>query len=162
MRLTIDATPGAADNVLALYGAGLTAQAVSDATGWSATGVRNWLKRQGAVRPSRMTDDERQTIERLYLEGFSAEAIAQAIGRTHGAVRYYLRKRDMWRPERTHVTAAMRDKIRDWYYNRGVPVAVIGDRLGISETTIYGHVTPSRRGGVKVYRWFNQYRRIGD
>lgn len=142
-RLTIDATPGAAENIVALYGAGLTMAAVSRATGWSDTGLYRWLRKRGLWRTSRMSAAEHAEIERLYYEGLSVERIAQEIGRTHGGVRYYLQSRDLWLPERTRVTAAMAAKIRAWY-DRGVPVAVIGDRLGIHETAIYNHVTPSR------------------
>lgn len=143
MQLRIDATPGAAENILALYGAGMTATAVSAVTGWSATGIRRWLRRNGRARPTRMSAAVKREIERLYLDGMSIEAVGKAVGYTHGAVRYYLRSRDMYVPERVHVTADMREKIRDWYYRRGVPVAVICDRLGVK--TIYGHVDPYRR-----------------
>lgn len=92
----------------------------------------------------RLNDDQRDDIERLYYDGYSIQAIADMTGYcTQGAVRNYLRKRDLYLRERAHVTPAQSAKIRQWY-ERGVKIAVIADRLGVGESTIYTHVRASR------------------
>lgn len=145
MKLPIDAVAGQGDTIMALNAAGVTMARIGGYVGRSETGVGRWLRKRGLLRARRMTPETRAEIERLYYEGLSIERIAGAVGRSHGGVRYYLQKRDLWRPERTRVTPKMATKIRQWY-DRGVPIAVIGDRLGITEGAIYNHVRASRRG----------------
>ena len=128
----------------ALNDAGVRPAFIAAYTGRTANGVTGWLKRNGSYTSRRMTTDECAEIERLYYEGLSIEQVAQAIGRTHGGVRYYLKQCDLYLPERTHVTPSMSDKMKVWY-DRGVPIANIGARLGVSEATIYRHVKPARR-----------------
>lgn len=128
----------------ALNDAGVRPAFIAAYTGRTANGVTGWLKRHGFCTVRRMTADECAEIERLYYEGLSIEQVAQAIGRTHGGVRHYLKRRDLFLPERTRVPPAMKDKMRTWY-DRGVPIANIGARLGVSEATIYRHVKPARR-----------------
>lgn len=128
----------------ALHDAGVRPAYIAAYTGRTANGVAKWLKRNGGYVSRRMTPDECAEIERLYYEGCSIEQVAEAVGRTHGGVRYYLKQQDLFRPERTHVTPAMSDRMRVWY-DRGVPVAAIAARLGVSEGAIYRHVPASRR-----------------
>ena len=128
----------------ALNDAGVRPAFIAAYTGRTANGVTGWLKRNGSYTSRRMTADECAEIERLYYEGCSIEQVAEAVGRTHGGVRYYLKQQDLFRPERTHVTPAMSDKMKVWY-DRGVPIANIGARLGVSEATIYNHIKPERR-----------------
>lgn len=145
----IDRMPGEAETILALYRAGVIPARIAGYIGRSPRGVTGWLRRRPGYRSPRMTDEMRAEIERLYLDGWSIEAIAKRIGRTHGGVRYYLRRNGLYVRERTHVTGAMAAKMVAWY-DRGVPIRVIADRLGVGESTMYLHL---RRAGVQKKRY---------
>lgn len=147
-RIPIDIVPGQAETILALYRAGVIPARIAGYVGRSPTGVSGWLRKRGSYRSPRMTAETRAEIERLYLEGWTIEAIAAAVGRTHGGVRFYLQRQDLFLPERTHVTEAMASKMVAWY-DRGVPIRVIADRLGVGESTMYLHL---RRAGVQKKR----------
>lgn len=149
MRLPpIDRMPGEAETILALYRAGVIPARIAGYIGRSPRGVTGWLRKRPGYRSPRMTDETRAEIERLYLDGWSIEAIAVRVGHTHGGVRHYLRRNNLYVRERTRVTKTMAAKMVAWY-DRGVPIRVIADRLGVAESTMYLHL---RRAGVQTKR----------
>lgn len=95
---------------------------------------------------TRLSPDEKRTIEAMYADGYTFVEIGVATGRSWQAGREYLLRAGLHKPVHVRSSPEARAKAVEWY-GRGVHTDIIQRRCGVSCATLYGEL---RRRGIAL------------